>query len=182
MRLGRPRPSTSSTSAASDTVEACEHFQSNGWSFFLTEWDDEISTEAINEVDAAWNEAATLCTSSTPEDLMQTALPMVSEAAQTSHFHEVQIPEETTRRNRSQNATSRIKFTDKFLKRDPLGRPVVNRCTYDYQEGVTKILNRTERAHLWAITSYVMNFNLLAAEEAHKNKRQETSGGHSPRS
>ena len=116
--LQRPRPSTSSASRASDTVEACEHFQRNGWSFFLTGWDDDISTEAIHEVDAAWSKAATLCTSSTPEDLMQTALLMVSEAAQTSHFHEVQIPDETTRRNLFHNETSRIKFTDKLLKRD----------------------------------------------------------------
>ena len=113
---------------------------------------------------------------------MQTALLMVSEAAQTSHFHEVQISEETTRRCRSHNEIERIKFTDKLLKRDRLGRPVANISLYDYQEGITKILNRADKAHLWAITSYVMNFNLLAAEETHKRRKQETSTGqHSPR-
>ena len=99
---------------------------------------------------------------------MQRALLMVSEAAQTAHFQQTEVPTETVSRCHDFNRAAPVKFSDKRLKRDANSRVVVDRSPYEYKSGVSRILNRTDRAHLWAITSYVMNFNLLSSEERRK--------------
>ena len=163
--------STSSSSLATDPVEAYQHLQRNEWKFFLTEWDAEISPSSIGEVDAAWVNATSICNSSTPEDLMQRALLMVSEAAQTAHFQQTEVPTEILSRCHDFNRAAPVKFSDKRLKRDTNSMAIVHRSPYEYKSGVSKILNRADRAHLWAITSYVMNFNLLASEERRKVRK-----------
>ena len=114
------------------------------------------------------------CNNNPMEDLMQTTLQMVREMEQPSYFKKTAVPKEILQRCVDHNKTGRTKFTTKLVRRDENDEIFVHRSGYEYKQGVSTVLTKSDQARFWAFTSYVINFNIMAEQEKTKNKKTVT--------
>ena len=131
---------------------------------------DKLTANLMTELKCIWHDFAEQCNNNPMEDLLQTTLRMAKEMEQPSYFKKTAVPREILQRVVEHNKTGRKKFTTKLLRKDENDEIFVHRSGYEYKEGVSTVLTKSDQARFWAFTSYVINFNVLAEQEKTKNR------------